>query len=320
MKHLRVLVAMGRDQEAAILPPDLRARLAACTAPAGSLADAHVLVTGWGTSLVLDGPTLADAPRLRALVHAGGSVKHVITPAVWQRGLTVSSAAAANAGPVAEFTFAQITLALKRALGATAGYRAGHWPTFREREGADGRTVGVLGASRIGRRVVSRLRASDASYRVLVHDPYLPAAEAARMGVELVDIHTLCTTSSVLTLHAPELPETRHLLNAERLALLPDGGVVINTARGSLIDTDALVRECASGRLDAFLDVTDPEPLPVGHPLFSLPNVFLTPHIAGSQGSEVRRLGVFAVDEVGRLARGEPLVGAVRQEELAHMA
>ncbi|WP_313772141.1 MULTISPECIES: hydroxyacid dehydrogenase [Streptomyces] len=318
--ELRVWVAMGRRQEAAILPPELLARLMAWATPAGSLADADVVVTGWGTSLVLDEETLAAAPRLRALVHTGGSVRTIVTPAVWERGLAVSSAADVNAGPVAEFAYAQITLAAKRALGAAAGYHAGRWPAFGAREGADGRTVGVVGASRIGRRVLSRLRGSEAGYRILLYDPYVSAADAKRLGVESVDIHTLCATSSIVTLHAPELPETRRLLNAERLALLPDGATVVNTARGALIDTAALVRECAAGRLDAFLDVTDPEPLPAGHPLFSLPNVFLTPHIAGCQGNEVRRLGAFAVDEVGRLARGEPLVGAVRREEWARMA
>ncbi|MGI5339331.1 hydroxyacid dehydrogenase [Streptomyces sp. CA-181903] len=317
---LCVWVAMGERQEAAVLPPELLTRLTRWATPVGSLAEADVVVTGWGTSLVLDEATLATAPGLRALVHTGGSVRRIVTPAVWERGLTVSSAADTNAGPVAEFAYAQITLAAKKALGAAAGYRAGRWPTFGAREGADGRTVGVVGASRIGRRVLSRLRGSEAGYRVLLYDPYVSAEDAKRLGVELTDIHTLCATSSIVTLHAPELPETRRLLNAEHLALLPDGATVVNTARGALIDTDALVRECASGRLDAFLDVTDPEPLPAGHPLFSLPNVFLTPHIAGCQGDEVRRLGTFAVEEVGRLARGEPLVGVVRREEWARMA
>ncbi|MGK5643008.1 hydroxyacid dehydrogenase [Streptomyces sp. URMC 126] len=311
---------MGQEQEAAILPPDLRARLGELALPTEDLAGADILLTGWGTSLVLDDRVLDGAPRLRALVHAGGSVRPVVTPAVWERGIVVSSAAGVNAGPVAEFAFAQISLAAKKALGAAASHRAGRWPAFGDRQGADGRTVGVVGASRTGRRVISRLRAAEADYRVLLYDPYVSVAEATRWGAELVNIHSLCGNSSVVSLHAPELPETRHLLDAERLALIPDGGTVVNTARGSLVDTDALVEECASGRLDAFLDVTDPEPLPPGHPLFSLPNVFLTPHIAGSQGSEVRRLGAFAVDEVARLVRGEPLLGAVTREALSRMA
>lgn len=104
------------------------------------------------------------------------------------------------------------------------------------------------------------------------------------------------------------------------LKLVPDGGVVVNTARGSLVDTEALARECAAGRLDAFLDVTDPEPLPPGHPLLTLPNVLVTPHMAGAQGSEVRRLGLYAVEEAERFARGEELLGRLRREDLARLA
>ncbi len=95
---------------------------------------------------------------------------------------------------------------------------------------------------------------------------------------------------------------------------------MINTARGSLIDTDALVGECASGRISAVLDVTDPEPLPAGHPLFGLPNVFITPHLAGAQGRELRRLGEFAVAELERLRAGHPLRGQVLPEHLPYTA
>ncbi|MBH1936209.1 hydroxyacid dehydrogenase [Streptomyces sp. AV19] len=298
------------------MPPGLHARLGQFADATDSLAQADILLTGWGHTLRLDEPVLDRAPRLRAVVHAAGSVKGLVTPAVWERGILVSSAADANAGPVADFTAAVILLAAKKALSAG---KSG-WPAFSRRRGTDGTVVGVVGASRIGRRVMARLQAAESVYRVLLHDPYVPASEAVRIGAEPADIHTLCATSSVVTLHAPQLPETRHLLNAERLALIPAGGTVVNTARGSLVDTDALVRECASGRLDAFLDVTEPEPLPPGHPLLSLPNVFVTPHIAGAQGSEARRLGEFAVEEIGRLVRGEPLSGEVRKEELARLA
>jgi phosphoglycerate dehydrogenase-like enzyme len=157
-------------------------------------------------------------------------------------------------------------------------------------------------------------------YRLLVSDPFLESAEAAHLGAELVELDDLLTRSDIVSLHAPLLPETRGLLDDRRLSLLPDGAVVINTARGALIETDALVRHCASGRIDAVLDVTDPEPLPAGHPLIGLPNVHLTPHIAGAMGSEIRALGEFAVAEVERLVTGEPLLGQVSAAELHHIA
>ncbi|SCE30674.1 Phosphoglycerate dehydrogenase [Streptomyces sp. DvalAA-14] len=232
----------------------------------------------------------------------------------------MSSAADANAAPVIEFTLATIWFAARRTLRAAAAYRTGHYPGYPERHGADGAVVGVIGASRIGRGVIARLRTAPADFRVLLADPYVSAAEATALGVELVELDELCRRSDIATVHAPELPETHHLLDARRLRLLRDGAAVVNTARGRLVDTEALTRECATGRLDAYLDVTDPEPLPPTHQLHSLPNVLITPHIAGCQGTEVQRLGAYAVDEVERWAKGEGLLGTIRAAELARLA
>jgi phosphoglycerate dehydrogenase-like enzyme len=325
------MIAMSRSVSSAVLPEDLLSRLADALRlvgmeatesfddpeTRGSLAAVEVLVTGWScpplTAQVLDA-----APRLRAVVHAAGSVKAHVGPEVFARGIAVSSAADANAEPVVDFTLAAITLAGKRAFGLARTYAAGQFAPFGQRPGNDGRVVGVVGASRIGRRVITRLLA--AGYQVLVADPYLDPAQAAELGAELTTLDELCRRCDVLTLHAPQLPETRHLINERRLALLPDGAILINTARGSLVDTDALTRACATGRIDACLDVTEPEPLPVGHPLFGLANVWITPHLAGVQGSEVRRLGEFAVAEVERLVAGERLLGAVHADQLALLA
>ncbi|WP_272868247.1 NAD(P)-dependent oxidoreductase, partial [Mangrovactinospora gilvigrisea] len=143
---------------------------------------------------------------------------------------------------------------------------------------------------------------------------------AERLGAAPVDLDTLARRSQVVSLHAPDLPETRQLLDRRRLALLPDGALVVNTARGALIDTAALAEEAASGRLDAVLDVTDPEPLPPGHPLFDLPNVLLTPHLAGALGNEVPRLGEAALAELHRYAAGQALDHEVRPEDWDRIA
>lgn len=327
------VLAMRADVVDAVLPADLRARLESSVrlhpeaitngfdTPAArtALREADVLVTGWGCPLI-DQHTLAAAPRLRAVIHAAGTVKHHVHPVVWQRGISVSSAADANAGPVIEFTLATIVLAVRRTLATAAGYTRGDLPGFGERQGGDGATIGVIGASRIGRGVIGRLTAASAGYRVLLADPYVSERAAAELGVHLVELDELCRSSDVVTVHAPDLPETHHLLDTRRLALLRDGAALINTARGRLIDTDALVRECSTGRLDAYLDVSEPEPLPPGHPLFDLPNVLVTPHIAGCQGSELRRLGAYAVDEVRRWTRGERLLGEVSAADLERIA
>jgi len=275
-------------------------------------------VSGWGCPR-LTADILSDAPRLRVVAHAAGTVKSLVSDALWERGIVVSSAADANAGPVAAHTLALITLAVRRTLSTAAGYTAG-WPAFGSRVGADGSTVGIVGASRIGRRVLAGLRQSDAGYRVLLSDPYVTAAEARELGAERVELAELCGRSAVVSVHAPLLPATVGLLDAGMLALIPDGGALINTARGAIVDTEALTAECVSGRLEAYLDVTDPEPLPPGHPLPALPNVLVTPHIAGAQGSELRRLGEYAVAEVERWARGEPLHGEVTRQSLPRVA
>ena len=121
-------------------------------------------------------------------------------------------------------------------------------------------------------------------------------------------------------MHAPDIPQTKGLLDRRRLALIPDGGMLINTARGALVDHDALIAELETGRLSAVLDVTDPEPPPADSPLFQLPNVFLTPHVAGSMGNELERLGRSAVDELERLTIGRPLVHQVHQTDLDRVA
>ncbi|MEV8330855.1 hydroxyacid dehydrogenase [Streptomyces niveus] len=312
---------------ALVLPDDVRARLSTLVrldpAPPGTdlpaaLAEAEILVSGWGCPR-LTAEVLAVAPRLRAVMHAAGTVRPLVSEALWERGIVVSSAADANAGPVASFTVALITLAARRTLTMAAGYADG-WPDFADRTGADGLTVGIVGASRIGRRVIAALRRSDAGFRLLLSDPYVTDEEARRLGVERVELADLCLRSAVVSVHAPLLPGTTGLLDAKMLALIPDGGALVNTARGAIVDTDALTAECATGRLEAYLDVTNPEPLPPGHPLLSLPNVLITPHTAGAQGSEVRRLGQYAVAEVARWLAGEPLLGEVTREALPRLA
>lgn len=330
----QALLAMTAENVEHVFPPDLLARLRACVDldPAlvaqdftelrvrEALARTEVLITGWGCPR-LDAAALDAAPGLRAVLHAAGSVKGFTTPEVWRRGIAVSSAAAANALPVAEYTLAMILLAGKDVFGSRDRLRArrafpsvGILPGL----GNHGRRVGVVGASRIGRRLIELLRPYDLA--VTLADPYAGAAQAARLGVPLLPLDELLRTSDTVTLHAPHTPETRHLIGARELALMADGSVLINTARGALVDHDALIRELRAGRLGAVLDVTDPEPLPADSPLFDLPGAFVTPHLAGSQGNEVARLGRTVVEEAERLSSGAALLHAVDPAELDRTA
>jgi phosphoglycerate dehydrogenase-like enzyme len=151
--------------------------------------------------------------------------------------------------------------------------------------------------------VIELLRPFD--LRVSLTDPYVDEAGAAELGVPLLPLDDLLATSDIVTVHAPQTPETRHLLGRRELGLMPAGSVLINTARGSLVDHDALTEELRAERLSAILDVTDPEPLPPDSPLYDLPNAFITPHLAGSQGNELTRLGLTVLSEAERVAAGE---------------
>ncbi|MGW4896928.1 hydroxyacid dehydrogenase [Kitasatospora sp. NPDC004240] len=283
---------------------------------AEALAGAEVIVSSWGCPPI-DEAALAAAPRLRAVLHAAGSVKHHITEACWRRGIQVTSAAWANALPVAEYTVAAVLLANKQLLHIREDYRARRapydWQYAYAGAGNYRRTVGVVGASRIGRRVLELLRPHDLD--LLLHDPYVDDAEAARLGARAVGLDELCAASDVVSVHAPELPETHHLIDGRRLALMRDGATLVNTSRGSLVDQDALVRELVTGRLDAVLDVTEPEVLPADSPLYDLPNVVLTPHVAGSLGRELHRMAAAAADELARYTAGRPFAHPVHAEE-----
>ncbi|WP_266376496.1 hydroxyacid dehydrogenase [Streptomyces canus] len=330
----RAVFAMNPVHLPELFPPRLMARLRSLVGidpavvvrdfadpdVASALAETEVLITGWGCPPV-DTDALAATPRLRTLLHAGGSVRDWVGDAVWERGIAVSSAVAANALPVAEFTLASILLAGKDAFRLRERFRAEHvFPATGDHAavGNVGRRVGIIGASRVGRRVLELLRPFD--FAVSLYDPYVDASEAAALGAVPLPLDELLRTADIVSLHAPDTRETHRILDARRLALIPDGGVLVNTSRGALVEPGALQRELVSGRISAVLDVTEPEPLPADSQLYGLPNVFLTPHIAGSLGNELERLGRTVVDELALLGARLPLAHAVRRADLVNSA
>lgn len=286
-----------------------------------ALAEAEVLLASWGCP-PLDEELLAAAPRLRALVYAAGSVKGIVTEASRQRGIQVTTAAWANALPVAEYTVAAVLFANKQVLAVREEFRrvrgTQDWRARLSHIGNYRRTVGIVGASRIGRRVIELLRPYDLD--LVVHDPYLDLLEAADLGVRLVELDELCAVSDVVSLHAPQLPATEGMIDGRRLALMRDGATLINTARGALVDTPALTAELVSGRLNAVVDTIEPHLPPADSPLYDLPNLLLTPHIAGSFGNETRRLGDAALDELARYAAGLPFAHPLADDRLDRIA
>jgi phosphoglycerate dehydrogenase-like enzyme len=333
----RVVLAMSQDTYAQLMIPALADRLHATadvdlgtvvddfTAPGAPevVRDAEILLTGWGAPRI-DAAALDLMPRLQAVVHAAGSVKAHVAPEAFERGIQVAAAMEANAIPVAEFTFATIIYAAKRVGWFAREYRAHRKMPARHgasapNVGANGIVIGVVGASRVGRRVLD-LVAKNLDATVLVFDPYLTQEQAIALGARQTTFDELLRRSDIVTLHAPALPETRHMIGKAQLAAMKDGAVLINTARGALVDTGALVNELRTGRIDAVLDVTDPERPPPDSPLFDLPNVQLTPHIAGALGNEMPRLFEQAIGEIERLTAGLPFAHPVTAADLSRVA
>jgi phosphoglycerate dehydrogenase-like enzyme len=316
----------GRDALAGLAPagrllaPPLTAP-EVLAAPPAWLGEVDVLFSGWEPPR-LDAALLARLPRLRAVFYGAGSIRPLVSDAFWDRGITVTTAAAINALPVVEFTLGAILLSFKRAWHHARHVQAERTYTPLQSlpvPGGYGATIGLVSLGLIGRGVAERLRSFDV--RVLAYDPGVTAAQARELGVTLVSLPELFAGADIVSLHAPLLPETRHLIGADLLGRLRPHATFINTARGGLVDESALAA-CLAARPDvqALLDVTDPEPPAADSPLYRLPNVFLTPHIAGSLGPECRRMGRAMIEEFHRHARGEPLRHAVTREQFARMA
>ncbi|OPZ83681.1 MAG: (S)-sulfolactate dehydrogenase [bacterium ADurb.Bin429] len=251
---------------------------------------------------------------MRGIFYAAGSVKGFCTPALWAHGIVVSSAAPANAVPVAEYTVAVVVLWQKdfwRFMGKD-------YTAPRAVPGNYHRTIGIIGASLVGRETLRLLGSYDMD--VLLADPFVTVEEAVRLGATKVELPELMAAADVVSLHAPNLPHLRHMIHAGLLARMKDGALFINTARGALVDEAALLAELQTGRISAVLDVTDPEPPVPDSPFWTLPNVIYTPHIAGSMADECHRMADFALDELDRFLTGEPLTYPVTEAMLATMA
>lgn len=312
MKELRNLLEI-------IVEPEFTRGGAVDFAQLPRLQEVEVIVSTWGMPR-LDAALLARLPCLKAVFYAAGSVSGWATPQMFARGVRVTTASAANAVPVAEFSAAMIALCLKRAFHAARETRRarGFWPVRQETAGPGGyrSTVGLVSLGLIGRLTLERLLGDE--LRVLVHDPTIKPDEAEALGVELTDLPTLFADSDVVSLHAPWLPQTEGLITGKLLASMKPNAAFINTARGAIVREQEMIQVLqARPDLQAILDVTHPEPPAPESPLYDLPNVFLTPHIAGSVGRECGRMGRLIVEETRRYVCGQALLHEVKASTLS---
>ena len=285
------------------------------------LADAQGCITSWGVD-PLDADVVAAAPGLTAMAHMGSSVKRFVSDAVWDREICVTSAGVTLARDVAETTLGLMIVGRKRIWPLGQHVRDGGWRDSAAWDRWDAReltrsTVGIVGASNVGRHLISLLDPFETE--ILVADPFLESEDAAALGVTRVELAELLARSDVVSLHCPSNDMTRHIIDAEALAAMKDDALLINTARGELVDEAALCDELAKGRFFAFLDVSDPEPPAIDSPLRTLPNVVLTPHIAGCI-ENCNRMGELAVEELRRHFTGEQPVYCITEDMLDRIA
>lgn len=301
-------------------PPQTRETVAA---QPEVLAEAEVILSGWGAPR-MDQAFLGAARNLKAVLYGAGSVRSFVTPEFWSSGIRLTSAYAANAVPVSEYTVAAVLFSLKKGWRLSQAVRTHRSFAAKDENrslvrGAFGAAVGLVSLGQVGRLVRERLRPFDLN--VLAYDPYLNYRDADDLDLELVSLEELFSRSDVVSVHTPLLDGTRGLITGALIEAMPHGATFINTARGAVVREEELIKVLsARPDLQAVLDVTDPEPPFPESPLYSLPNVVLTPHIAGSQGAECRRMGQYVAEELRRYVSGQPFVWEITEERAGLLA
>ncbi len=247
--------------------------------------------------------TVPQMKKLKVIQSPNAGVDDVLK--IRPEGVTLCNAAGVHDASTAELAVA-LAIASRRGFAPFAiQQQAGHWEHSRMPSLADSK-IAIVGFGNIGKTIVKMLSGFEVTIT--------PFSKSGRDGSLTFDqFDRLLPTFDVIILIVPLTDQTRHLMNAERLAAMKDGAALINVARGGVVDTDALIRELNSGRITAGLDVTDPEPLPDGHPLWSAGNVIITPHVGGNTEAFTPRGRKLVEEQLARFAKGEPLLHIVAQ-------
>lgn len=280
---------------------------------------ADVLITSWGNEPI-DSDILAVCPDLKLVCHAAGSVKPIVSDELWQKGVRVTSSACCLSMGVSETALGFTIAACKNLFNLNTSLHAGGWQEGKEniRELYD-LTVGIVGFGWAGRHYCELLAPFDV--KKVIYDPFASKEAVEALGATLVSFEELLKISDVVSIHAPSIDSTYHMFNAETLAMMKPDAVLINTARGTLIDEKALYDHMKAGNLKyACLDVRDPEPPAEDDCLRELPNCIMSPHLAGLAKNGLYKIGKHVCDEIDRYLAGEKMIGEVTKEMLANMA
>lgn len=280
-----------------------------------------VIFTGWGAPR-LDETFLNAAPNLKAVFYSAGLVRAMTTDAAWERDITICSAWPANAVPVAEYCVSQILFCLKLGwlhVRRVREIREKGWERPGPVPGAYRSRVGLVSLGMIGRKTMELLRPYDVELAVC--STSMTPEQAAEQDLDLCSLGEIFETCDVISLHTAKLPETRGMITGRHFELMKPKATFINTARGAVVREHEMI-EVLQRRPDitAVLDVTDPEPPAHDSPLYTLPNVVLTPHIAGTMNNECHRLAQYMIDELRRFINGEPLQFRISREQADRLA
>ncbi len=309
-------------EEIAALKPEYRFKKGDLLAAPEKFADVEYIFSTWSMPALTDDEVAKCFPALKAIFYSAGTVQTFARPFM-ARGVKIFSAWAANAVPVAEYTVAQIILACKGFFRACSLASANKRNEARELSmscpGNYGCKVGLIGVGMIGSLVAEMLKVYN--HKVLVFDPFCSQEKADSLGIELCSLERIFSECQVISNHLANNPQTVGMLDYELFKLMKPNATFLNTGRGAqVVEADLARAMSEKPNAAAVLDVTFPEPIEDGNPLLALDNVYLTPHIAGSQADEVHRMAEYMVEEFKAFTSGAPTKYSVTEKMLETMA
>lgn len=279
----------------------------------------EVIITSWGSPKISK-EILDLCPDLKLVLHAAGSIKPIMSDEYVAKKIPISNSACAIGEGVAE-------TALGFAISACKGFYQLDKRTSQGLWGQNIQTivkdfydikVGVISGGFVGRHMIKLLK--NFHVDILLYDPVLTKEQVEELGAVKVELDELMKECDVVSIHAPSIPATDNMINKDNLKLLKDGAVIINTARGSVINEKDLIEELTKRRIFACIDVTNPEPPVADNELRFLDNVVLTPHIAGTVSNGLKRIALHVCEELERFNRGESLKAGVNLDNLDKLA
>jgi phosphoglycerate dehydrogenase-like enzyme len=283
---------------------------------AEQIEDMDICITHWGCPKFTD-KVLEKANRLKLIAHAAGSVGWLVTNEVYDKGIKVCSSNKIMAKSVAEGVLTYILTGLRKTVQYDRAMRnGGVWPSYKDASSLFNQKIGLIGLGTVGRFLLDLLVPFNVA--VKVYDPYI-----SKESLEGYNNIVLCSTveevlvwGNIISIHASKTPETYHMINEDRLKLIKDGALLVNTSRGANIDEKALIEELRKNRFNAILDVYEEEPLPLNNELRQLENVAVMPHVASLDGLY---LTYAMIDEIKRFLNEESLQLEVKREAWRHM-